>query len=340
MHLGLNKSLTTQEFLYSFKEFVARRDKPDLVISDNAKTFKAAADWTKTLETDDDLNNYLGQQSIKWKFNLSRAPWWGGFFERLVGIMKRSLTKQIGRALLTFDELKDALMDVETFMNNRPLTYLGEEAEQQVLTPNTLIKGSPTRFPVEDLEKIGYMEEDKLVTKRLAYLQKTKQLLKKRWLNEYLRGLKDQRNKVRPQEVPVPGSVVLITDHLSGNGFKPTWTLAKVLTHVKGKDGVIRGLELKSASGYTIQRPLELCRDLEIVKQIGEEKSTAPQFADGSTPTGDNFNQPDGEETSTTSSTTSQQMQLKAQRGTQRQAAASARITNQLLQQYEHEQML
>ena len=97
---------------------------------------------------------------------------------------------------------------------------------------------------------------------------------------------------------------------------------------------------MKSASGYTIQRPLELCRDLEIVKQIGEEKSTAPQFADGSTPTGDDFNQPDGEGTSTTSSTTSQQMQLKAQRGTQRQAAASARITNQLLQQYEHEQML
>ena len=56
--------------------------------------------------------------------------------------MKRSLNKQIGKALLTFEELKDALMDVETFMNNRPLTYMGEEAEQPVLTPNILLKGS------------------------------------------------------------------------------------------------------------------------------------------------------------------------------------------------------
>ena len=43
--------------------------------------------------------------------------------------MKRCLSKQIGKALLTYDELKDALMDTENFMNNRPLTYMGEEAE-------------------------------------------------------------------------------------------------------------------------------------------------------------------------------------------------------------------
>jgi len=140
--------------------------------------------------------------------------------------------------------------------------------------------------------------------------------------------------------------VVLITDHLSGNGFKPTWTLAKVLSHVKGKDGVIRGLELKSTSGYTIQRPLELCRDLEIVKQSVEESSTpqpgiqsaetntlddvATTSVDGSTPTGDATS--DDEE----DSTTSQQMQHKAQRGTQRQAAKNASAINKIVQEEEH----
>ena len=241
-------------------------------------------------------------------------------------------------------------------MNNRPLTYLGEEAEQQVLTPNTLIKGSPTRFPVEDLEKIGYLDEDKLVTIRMIYMQKTRDLLKKRWQTEYLHALRDQRNKVRPQEVPVPGSVVLITDHLSGNGFKPTWTLAKVLSHVKGKDGVIRGLELKSTSGYTIQRPLELCRDLEIVKQSVEESSTpqpgiqsaetntlddvATASADGSTST----DKEDGVKSRYTrakqrddyeeDATTSRQMH-KAQRGTQRQAAKNASAINTIIQEEE-----
>ena len=46
-------------------------------ISDNAKMFVAAAKWLKTLEKDEDFNNYIGQQGTKWRFNLSRAPWWG-----------------------------------------------------------------------------------------------------------------------------------------------------------------------------------------------------------------------------------------------------------------------
>ena len=263
----------------------------------------------------------------------------------MVGIMKRSLNKQIGMALLTYDELKDALMNVETFMNNRPLTYLGEEAEQQVLTPNILIKGSPTRFPEEDLDKLHYLDEEKLVTKRMIYMQKTRDLLKKRWLTEYIRTLRDQRNKLRPQEVPVPGSVVLITDSLAGNGFKPQWSLGKVLSEIRGRDDIVRGLRLKNSKGYEIERPLELIRPLEI--QCAETNTlddVATTSAVGSTPTGDaasdDSNQPDNEETSTTSSTTSM-MQHKAQRGTQRQAAASARTANQLiLQQYEPETQL
>ena len=141
--------------------------------------------------------------------------------------------------------------------------------------------------------------------------------------------------------------MVLITDHLSGNGFKPTWTLAKVLSHVKGKDGVIRGLELKSTSGYTIQRPLELCRDLEIVKQSVEESSTpqpgiqsaetntlddvATASADGSTVKEDGVK---SRYTRAKHDDDSQQMH-KAQRGTQRQAAANAGAINQIIQEEE-----
>lgn len=49
--------------------------------------------------------NYLATDKIKCRFNLSRAPWWGGFFERLIGTMKRSLAKVVGRSLLKFTEL-------------------------------------------------------------------------------------------------------------------------------------------------------------------------------------------------------------------------------------------
>ncbi len=100
------------------KDFVARRGTPDKFVTDNAPTFKATKLWLEVLTGDTDL-----LERIIWQFNLSRAPWWGGFFERLVGVMKSSLSKVIGQALLTFEEMEEVLLDVECFMSNRPLCY-------------------------------------------------------------------------------------------------------------------------------------------------------------------------------------------------------------------------
>ena len=77
------------------------------VDSDNAKTFKATAGWLKKLSLDEDIQCYLAKENIESKFNLSRAPWWGGFFKRLIGITKNALSKAIGRALLMFQELEE-----------------------------------------------------------------------------------------------------------------------------------------------------------------------------------------------------------------------------------------
>ena len=38
-----------EEFIICFKRFVARRGRPQKIYSDNAKTFKAAADWVKAI---------------------------------------------------------------------------------------------------------------------------------------------------------------------------------------------------------------------------------------------------------------------------------------------------
>ena len=92
---------------------------------------------------DEEFNDYLAQHEIIWKFNLSRASWWGGFFERLIGVMKATLSKVIGKALLTFEELTCVLLDTEIHMNNRPLCYVGEGFDNPVITPN--IQGVPRK---------------------------------------------------------------------------------------------------------------------------------------------------------------------------------------------------
>ena len=108
------------------------------------------------------------------------------------------------------------------------------------------------------------MDEDKLVTKRMIYLQKTREHLKKRWKNEYLHALQErhERHSAQNQRNFQPGSVVMTTDSLTS--LKSRWTLGKVIGVIHGKDGVVRGLKIRSSSGYVIERPLQLVRDLEI----------------------------------------------------------------------------
>ena len=68
VHLEMVTNLTTDEFLLAFRRFIARRAKPQKIFSDNATTFRAAAEAIQ----------------CTWEFNPPAAPWFGGFYERLV----------------------------------------------------------------------------------------------------------------------------------------------------------------------------------------------------------------------------------------------------------------
>ena len=239
VHLKLCRDLTATEFQRALKEFVARRGCPQTIVSDNGKTFVTTGRWLSTLKKDHGVANYLGTLNIKWKFNLARAPWWGRFFERLVGIMKRSLTKVVGRRFLSHAELEEVLLDVETSMNNRPLLYQGEEFEQPVLTPNTLLRGKPTPILEHDLEKIG--EED--VTKRMRFLQKSKEQLRKEFIKEYVHALHEKQHLSTGNidKTPNIGAVVLLKGDTKD---KALWKLGRVVSKMSGTDGIVRGLKL------------------------------------------------------------------------------------------------
>ena len=179
----MTPDLSSPEFIKTLKEFVARRGTPKLIISDNKRTFTVTKTWLKILLQNHELNDYLVNQRIEWQFNLARAPWWGGFFEWLIAIMKRSPSKAIGRGFLTYSELEEVLLDIEFSMNNRPLCYQGEDFGNEVITPNILLRGRPARLLEEDLQKLN---EEVNVTKRQMYLKRCKEQLRKRWMQEYL----------------------------------------------------------------------------------------------------------------------------------------------------------
>ena len=97
VHLKLCCNLSTTKFQRALKEFTARQGCPQIIVSDNSKTFVATGKWLSVLQKDHSLANFMGTLNLTWKFNLAWAPWWGGFFECLIGIMKRyCLSKVIG----------------------------------------------------------------------------------------------------------------------------------------------------------------------------------------------------------------------------------------------------
>ena len=105
MFLDLLPSLETTEFLASFKRFIARRGRPQKVYCDNGKTFVDAVKWIKQVMRDEKFQNFLAHQAIQWQFNLSRAPWWGEQFERMVGLLKGALHESIRNGMLSWPEL-------------------------------------------------------------------------------------------------------------------------------------------------------------------------------------------------------------------------------------------
>jgi hypothetical protein len=121
IHLEFTLGLSVSAFLLAFRRFVGR-GLPATLISDNAKTFKAASNELKRIIRSEEVLRYLATNRVTWKFIADRAPWWSGFCERMVKTVKQSLTKSIGQATLSYDELSTILIEVESIINAQPLT--------------------------------------------------------------------------------------------------------------------------------------------------------------------------------------------------------------------------
>ena len=180
LYLDLARSLEASEFLVSLKGLIARRGRPSTIYSDNGSTFIGAAAWIKQVQNDEKLNDFLARHQITWKFNLSRAPWWGGQFERMIGLVKTAMRKTIGNAYLTFDELKEVFLDVEIALNGRPLSYVEDDAQLPVLTPYSMLFSQPNILP----EREAYHEENPQLRRRAKYLRKCKDAIWNRWTKE------------------------------------------------------------------------------------------------------------------------------------------------------------
>ena len=214
-----------EEIIICFKRFVARRGRPQKVYPDNAKTFKAAADWVNAIIKSERFQDDLSESCIKWQFNLSHAPSWGGQFERMVRLMKQCLYKSVGKANLKWKELEEILLDIENTLNNRPLCYLENDIQFPIVAPNTLVCRENMYNLGDGIESVNGD-----LRKRAKYIRKCKNNAWNRWKNKYLKSLREKHNmQSKKQKLPPlsTGDVMFIEGPERNRNY---WTIGIVAT--------------------------------------------------------------------------------------------------------------
>ena len=128
----------------ALERFSSRRGVPVVIYSDNGTQLKLASKiiaelWIAAIQG---VLRHAAEEGITWEFIVEGAPWWGGFYERMVGVMKALMRKIIGNALLTVKEFETVLCKVEATINARPITFqYNVHGEPSPLTPNDLLVG-------------------------------------------------------------------------------------------------------------------------------------------------------------------------------------------------------
>ena len=127
VHLEVVCDLSTTTFLMAFRRFAARRSLPQVIMSDNATTYTSAAQELTDSLNSAEIRSVLGREGIVWKFIPKKAPWFGGYWERLIGLTKSSIKKTLGRAHITLLTLQTIVVEIEALLNDRPLTYVSDD---------------------------------------------------------------------------------------------------------------------------------------------------------------------------------------------------------------------
>ena len=168
-----------------------------------------------------------------------------------------------------------AVVEVESIINSRPLTYLSASDLEEPLTPSHLINGKcfinlPDDLSYRaDLDDGDFAINQEQVRKRIKYSNLVLNHFWNRWRREYLAELRESHRNYSQRCTGVPvmsvGDVVVVHDDALPRGF---WRLGLVEELFKGQDEVARGalvrLAPKDGKLTLLRRPIQRLYPLEV----------------------------------------------------------------------------
>ena len=170
------------------------------------------------------------------------ASHFGGLWEAGVKATKHHLLRVIGDHTLTFEELTTVLVEIEAFLNSRPLWALSDDPDDlQALTPTSLMHGGS--FMLIPEPECPNIPENRLT--RYQLLQRIRNAYWKRWSREYLHHLQERSKWRGTTENFAVGELVVVRDDRSPPA---KWPLGRITEVHPRTDGLVRVFAVRTAT--------------------------------------------------------------------------------------------
>ena len=109
IHLELLPDQTTEEFIRSFKRFIARRRRPEKIYTYNGRSFVGAAKWLKNEMKDEQFQNYLAHHN-------------GRFHTRNGQLVQTDKSSQMDKSSQT-DKLSECENGMDTILDGKLVRF-------------------------------------------------------------------------------------------------------------------------------------------------------------------------------------------------------------------------
>ena len=265
----LLRSCSTENLILGIKSYVAHRGRWQIAFSDSAKYFKCAANQLKAImkqiDWDEVKSKTLTQVGMEWTFNCPLSPHRSGHVESMVKLVKIALRKTTQNNCLTFEKLSVVFEEITAVVNSRPLGYVSSNSgsDEVMVSPNILCHGRNVDILPTPLK---WKKVSDLETTNLAKLYHSHQikmsLFWKTYYDVYFNFLKFSKKWHQKLTFDIPvGTFILVKEpSLKKYEFKT----GRVLNTIKGRDGLVRTLEIKFAQNkHPVFRSIQNCALLE-----------------------------------------------------------------------------
>ncbi|XP_063631693.1 uncharacterized protein LOC134802905 isoform X1 [Cydia splendana] len=269
IHMEVVKDLTAEECLLAMRRFISTRGKPELIVSDNALQFKLTAELL--------ANTYFVDNKIRWKFIPQLSPWHGGFYERLVGVVKNCMKRTLEKRVLNDSQLGTVVKEIEAVANSRPLTCVGSDIEYVLRPADFLTYGKCIAIEpsIQNPHPGGTVTKENLIEgwkKGRVILEEFKRM----FLGQYLCSLRERYQhshkepRVKTNQSPHIGDIVQIKGDSKN---RENWKVGKIISLERGADGESRVAKV-NVEGKEFIRSIGHLYPLEVEEATLEDPGT------------------------------------------------------------------